>query len=51
MRLNLLLYYLSVFSKSGGRKWEAEQLEQMKAKEKMPKDDKWKAKYKEPVVS
>ena len=29
-------------------KWEAEQLEQMKAKGKMPKDDKWKNKYKEP---
>ena len=31
-------------------KWEAEQLEQMKAKGKMPKDDKWKMKYKEPVA-
>ena len=31
-------------------KWETEQLEQMQAKEKMPKDDKWKAKYKEPVA-
>ena len=31
-------------------KWEAEQLEQMKAKGKIPKDDKWKAKYKEPVA-
>jgi len=29
-------------------KWEAEQLEQMRAKGKMPKDDKWKNKYKEP---
>ena len=29
-------------------KWEAEQLAQMKAKGKMPKDDKWKNKYKEP---
>ncbi len=29
-------------------KWEAEQLEQMSAKGKMPKDDKWKNKYKEP---
>ena len=29
-------------------KWEAEQLEQMMAKGKMPKDDKWKNKYKEP---
>ena len=32
------------------KKWETEQLEQMRAKEKMPKDDKWKAKYKEPVA-
>ena len=31
-------------------KWEAEQLEQMKAKGKMPKDDRWKAKYKEPIA-
>ena len=31
-------------------KWEAEQLEQMQAKGKMPKDDKWKAKYKEPIA-
>ena len=30
-------------------KWEAEQLEQMMAKGKMPKDDKWKNKYKEPL--
>ena len=30
------------------RKWEEQQLEQFKAKGKMPKDDKWKAKYKEP---
>ena len=30
--------------------WEAEQLEQMKAKGKMPKDDRWKAKYKKPVA-
>ena len=29
-------------------KWEVEQLEQMKAKGKTPKDCKWKAKYKEP---
>ncbi len=28
-------------------KWEEQQLEQFKAKGKMPKDDKWKAKYKE----
>ena len=32
------------------KKWEAEQLEQMKAKGKMPKDDKWKAKYKKPAT-
>ena len=32
-------------------KWEAEQLEQMKAKGKRPKDDRWKAKYKEPVAT
>jgi type I restriction enzyme S subunit len=31
-------------------KWEAEQLAQMKAKGKTPKDDKWKLKYKEPVA-
>ena len=31
-------------------KWESEQLEQMKAKGKIPKDDKWKAKYKEPAT-
>ncbi len=30
-------------------KWEAEQLEQMSAKGKIPKDDKWKNKYKEPL--
>ena len=36
--------------KARREKWEAEQLEQMKAKGKMPKDDKWKAKYKEPVA-
>ena len=36
--------------KARREKWETEQLEQMRAKEKMPKDDKWKAKYKEPVV-
>ena len=30
-------------------KWEAEQLEQMMVKGKMPKDDKWKNKYKEPL--
>ena len=32
-------------------KWEAEQLEGMQAKGEMPKDDKWKAKYKEPIAS
>ena len=32
------------------RKWAAEQLEQMKAKGKEPKDEKWKAKYKEPAA-
>ena len=32
------------------KKWETEQLEQMRAKEKTPKDDKWKMKYKEPIV-
>ena len=31
-------------------RWEIEQLEQMKAKGKIPKDDKWKMKYKEPVA-
>jgi type I restriction enzyme S subunit len=31
-------------------KWEAEQLAQMKAKGKTPKDDSWKLKYKEPVA-
>jgi type I restriction enzyme S subunit len=31
-------------------KWEAEQLAQMKAKGKSPKDDSWKLKYKEPVA-
>ena len=30
-------------------KWEAEQLEKMRAKGKVPKDDKWKTKYKKPV--
>ena len=29
-------------------KWEEQQLEQFKAKGKMPKDDKWKSKYKDP---
>ncbi|MCU7804736.1 MAG: restriction endonuclease subunit S [Candidatus Thiodiazotropha sp. (ex Lucinoma borealis)] len=31
-------------------KWEEQQLEQFKAKDKMPKDDKWKEKYKEPLI-
>lgn len=31
-------------------KWEAEQIEQMRTKGKIPKDDKWKAKHKEPVA-
>lgn len=31
------------------QQWEAQQLEQFKAKGKIPKDDKWKEKYKEPV--
>ncbi|MBT3042656.1 MAG: restriction endonuclease subunit S [Candidatus Thiodiazotropha sp. (ex Codakia orbicularis)] len=31
------------------QKWEEQQLEQFKDKGKMPKDDKWKEKYKEPV--
>ena len=31
-------------------KWETEQLDQMKTKGKTPKDNKWKAKYKEPVA-
>jgi len=32
------------------RRWEEAELAKMKAKGKTPKDDKWKAKYKEPVV-
>ena len=32
------------------QKWEAQRLEQFKAKGKIPTNDKWKAKYKEPVV-
>ena len=36
--------------KARREKWEAEQLEQMQAKGEIPKDDKWKAKYKEPVA-
>ena len=35
--------------KERGEKWEAEQLEQMRAKGKIPKNDKWKAKLKEPT--
>ncbi|MYE89854.1 restriction endonuclease subunit S [Candidatus Poribacteria bacterium] len=31
-------------------KWETEQLEQMQAKGEMPKDDKWKTKYNEPIT-
>lgn len=31
--------------------WEAEQLEEMRAKGKVPKDDKWKTRYKKPVSS
>ena len=42
---------LECILKERREKWEAKQLEQMKAKEKMPKNDKWKTKYKEPVVS
>ncbi len=33
------------------QKWEEQQLEQFKAKGKLPKDDKWKDKYKEPVAT
>ena len=36
--------------KARRKKWEAEQLEQMQARGKMSKDNKWKAKYKEPVA-
>ena len=32
------------------KKWETEQLEQMQAKGKVPKDNKWRAKYKEPIA-
>ena len=42
---------LECILKERREKWEAKQLEQIKAKEKMPKNDKWKTKYKEPVVS
>ena len=41
---------LECILKERWEKWKAEQLKQMRAKEKMPKDDKWKAKYKEPVA-
>ncbi|MEE9492679.1 MAG: restriction endonuclease subunit S [Gammaproteobacteria bacterium] len=33
------------------QKWEEQQLEQFKSKGKMPKDDKWKGKYKEPETA
>ena len=36
--------------KARREKWEAEQLGQMKAKGKTPKDNKWKANYKEPIA-
>ena len=36
--------------KARREKWETEQLEQMRIKGETPKDDKWKAKYKEPVA-
>ena len=36
--------------KARREKWEVEQLERMQAKGKMPKDDKWKEKYKEPIA-
>ncbi len=36
--------------KARRKKWEAEQLEQMQARGKMPKDNKWKARYKEPIA-
>ena len=36
--------------KARREKWETEQLEQMRAKGEMPKDDKWKTKYKEPIA-
>lgn len=32
------------------RKWEQQQLEQFKAKGKIPKDDQWKGEYKEPIL-
>ena len=41
---------LECILKERREQWEAEQLEQMKAKEKVPKDDKWKSKYKEPIA-
>ena len=33
------------------RKWEEQQLEKFKAKGKVPKDDKWREKYREPIIS
>ena len=41
---------LECILKERREKWEAEQLAQMKAKGKTPKDDSWKLKYKEPVA-
>ncbi len=41
---------LECILKERREKWEAEQLAQMKAKGKTPKDEKWKLKYKEPVA-
>ena len=49
--MSLLPLFLSAFLKERREKWETEQLEQMKVKGRLPKDDKWKAKYKEPTVS
>ncbi|MCD6162531.1 MAG: restriction endonuclease subunit S [candidate division Zixibacteria bacterium] len=40
---------LERIKKERRRKWEAEQLAKFKAKGKMPKDDSWKKKYKEPA--
>ena len=41
---------LECILKERREKWEAEQLEQMQAKGEMPKDNKWKANYKEPIA-
>ena len=41
---------LKCILKERRRKWEEKQLEKFKAKGKVPKDDKWKRKYKEPDV-